>query len=404
MNRAGAEASVGLCPLSWRATQRSHARASLLLLGVAVVVVPIPLSAADWRLGSGARIATTYADNPRMHEDGGIATAGAIGEFNVDVRRLMERSEFTLTPRLRSARYREDKSLDTNDAFVDTTLRFIGERSEWNAAANFTRDTTLTSELGSTGIVQSNRRRENISISGGPTFALTERVNAGLQASWSDIHYADTDFTGLVDYEYRTLSMFSTMSAAARSRFTLSAQGGELVVPDFGTRTRNATLRLGWTYQPYPLWTTTLSAGPSYVDAQAGADSGVVFEADFQRRSERWRFNVKADRELTPTGRGVLTRRDRVLVGAQRQLSEYISGSISAQWIRNQDLLPQFGVSFYEVDYGSVALDVAWRFAEHWRLAFAVNGAAQSYETRRGDAENYRTSLSIVWTGSPRSL
>ena len=179
-------------------------------------------------------------------------------------------------------------------------------------------------------------------------------------------------------------------------------QGGELVVPDFGTRTRDASARLEWQFKSGDLWSTTLSAGPAYVDADFGQDTGTVFDADAERRGERWTFNVHAGRGLTPTGRGVLTKRDRAALSVNRRFTANVSGGASLQWVRNQDLLGQPDIAFTENEYGRADLNLNWRFAEHWSLALSVGGATSS--NNGNDAENYRASLGIVWNGQPHSL
>jgi hypothetical protein len=360
--------------------------------------------AAEWLVTPTARISTDYTDNPRLLQDDDAASAGAVSEMSASFLRRSERLELSLQPRVRFARYSDDASLDSDDQYVDARLGYVGERSQWSASLNLTRDTTLTSELGSTGFVESNRRHESLALSAGPSLQLTERLNAIAQAYVMESRYPDAEGTGLVDYQYRAMSLSSGFSYSERSTFVVTVQGGELLVPDQNTRTRNGALRLGWKYEPFSLWTAEFSAGPAYVEAEHGEDSGAVFDASFLRQGERTTVSLTGSRELTPTGRGVLTRRDRVVLGTTHAFTQRLNGSVSVQWIRNQDLLPQAGIALYEVDYGRLELGMGWRFAEQWTLALALSGATQKYQSRADDAENYRASLSVIWKGQPRSL
>ncbi len=358
--------------------------------------------AAEWLLAPEMRFGTTYTDNPRLLPDGGRSSPGTLADFSTSVRRRTERLDLSLRPRLHSVRASDDESLESDDQYLDARLGYLTERSQWSLAAGYARDTTLTSEVASTGLVQSNRRHESITVSGGPTWLLTERVNLSLQGYVLDSHYPDPGNTGLVDYQYRFTSLSVGMAATERSTVRLSLQGGELVVPEFASRTRDTSARLAWELKSGGLWSTTLSAGPAYVDAQFGHDSGAVFDADAERRGERWTFSLGAGRGLTPTGRGVLTRRDRAGLSLSRQFTPAVTGGASLQWVRNQNLLQQPGIAFTEVDYGRLDLNLSWRFAEHWSLALNVGGTTQSYDTN--DADSYRASLGIVWTGQQRSL
>lgn len=377
---------------------------SALVCGGAGVLSAAPACAAEWLVSPGVRVAGDYTDNPRMLREGGDSSAGAVGELNASVTRRTERTEVSMRPRIRSSRYRDDESLNSDDQYLTLALKHLAERAEWSVSTDFTRDTTLTSEIASTGIVQANRRHEGITLSGGPSFTLTERVNAGAQVYWMDNHYVDADFTGLVDYEYRALSLFSGFAFSDLSNLTLTAQGGELVVPGQSSTTRDATVRLGWRYQPHSSWTVEASTGPAYVRTDNGTDNGAVFDLDLQYEGERWTANTNVARDLTPTGRGVLTRRDQVSAGFNRRITDRLSGGVLARWIRHQDLLPQPGVAFEEITYGRLDLRLDWRLAEHWSLALVAGGATQEYESRPGSAESYRASLSIVWNGQAQSL
>jgi hypothetical protein len=349
------------------------------------------------------RFATAYTDNPRLLPEGGTSSAGALADLSARVQRRTERLDLLLQPRLYSVRARDDESLESNDQYLDTRLNYLTERSQWSMTADYARDTTLTSEAGSTGLVQTNRRHESLTVSGGPTWLLTERVDLSLQGYVLDSHYPDPGNTGLVDYQYRMTSLGGGVAATERSTVRLSMQGGELVVPEFGTRTRDASARVAWEFKSGGPWSTSLSVGPAYVDAQLGQDSGAVFDADAERRGERWTWSAHVGRGLTPTGRGVLTKRDRAVLSFNRQFTQNVTGGASLQWVRNQDLLQQPGIAFAQVDYARVDLNLSWRCAEHWSVVLNLGGASQSYNTN-DDADSYRASLGILWTGQQRSL
>ena len=367
-------------------------------------IAPDALSA-QWLVTPTGSIVTDYTDNPRLLADSSFSTVGTVSELSASVRRRTEVSDFSLSPRLRSARYSDDDSLGSNDQYLNAGLQVVTERTQWAASAGFVRDTTLTSELQLTGIVQSNRRHEGITVSAGPTFTLSERANLGVQAFWLDNHYVDAVATGLVDYEYRALSLNSTYIWSDQSELTLKLQGGELHVPVFAAADKqDASLRLGWQYQPAPLWTVDLSAGPSFVKSETSSDHGAVFALATSRRGEHWTLTASAGRDLTPTGRGVVTRGDQVSLALDCQLAEHLAGRLSVAGNRNQDLLTEAGATPQTVEYGRVELGLNWQFAEYWTLSFAVSGATLDYESGADAAASYRTYLGLLWNGRPRFL
>lgn len=377
------------------------------LCSVSTALFAQQASAAEWRVMPTALVGSSYADNPRLRVNDASSASGATGELKASLQRLTERSELTLQPRFIASRYSDDESLDTNDQFVTGGYRWVGERSEWNMQLGLTRDTTLTSELGSTGLVDSNRRHEETSFSVAPNVMFTERVSGGLQMYQVENHYVDTETTGLVDYRYTALSVNSQIVLTdAGSALTVTAQGGRLTTEGyFGSETRDGTLRLGWTFQPWLLWTASLSGGPSTVETASAGDTGWVFDSELKRQGDRWSLTANASRNQSPTGRGVLTRRDEAKLTFNRNLTERLSASIAARWISSEDLLPQRGrVTTYQVDYAQLNIAANWRLARDWSLSLQLTGNTQDYELAAERANGYRASFNVIWNGQPQYL
>ena len=384
---------------------RPAATAGCLALCVSAALYAEQALAADWRVAPSAYIGTSYADNPRLLTEGARQSAGALGEFNAYIQRLTERSSFSLTPKLRSTRYSDDESLNTDDQYLNARYRWFSEHSEWNSEIGLTRDTTLTSEVGLTGLVESNRPHRAITISAGPTFMVSERASIGGQLYSVDNHYSDVGSTGLVDYSYRAVSASFNYATSDRSSIAVAAQGGELGSGGaFGVASRDASLKLSWNYQPYDLWRLTVSAGPSYAESDLDSDVGSLFEFEAQRRGDLWSLTTSAGRSLTPTGRGVMMRRDRVSLSLRKDLAEKFEATLGAQWIRSEDLLGQLGIDSEHVDYARIDLTGYWRVAQHWSLALQLTGITQERERSTQRADSYRALLSMVWNGLPLSL
>jgi len=377
------------------------------LCSASAVLCARPAWSAEWRVVPSAFVGTSYSDNPRLRPEGGDSVSGAIGELKAGLQRLTERTELTLRPRFVSSRYQDDRTLDTNDQFLDANYRWVGQRSEWNMSLGVVRDRTLTSELGSTGLLDSNRRHEATTFSVAPNVTFTERVSGGLQMYLSDNSYVDAEATGLVDYKYSALSLFSSVLLTdAGSSLSVTAQTGKLTNSGlFGTATRDGTLRLGWKFQPWLLWTVELSAGPSIVETERANDSGLVFNGEIQRAGDRWSLTANAGRSQAPTGRGVLTRRDEVKLSFDRAVTERLTANVGARWVRSEDLLPQQGrLTTYHADYATLNVGANWRLARDWSLSLQLGANTQDYELATERAEGYRASLSIVWNGQPQSL
>lgn len=368
-----------------------------------------PSLAAEWLIDPTGRIGTLYASNPRLLRNSvadGDWSVATVGELNAALQRRTERSEFSLQPRLYSERHEDFPVLDRDDRSLRTRFTYGSPRLQWNASADLVYDTTLTSELGLTGLVDSNRPHEGTSLSGGPTYLLSERTNAGMQAYWNHNHYRDARFTGLLDYEYAALSVFAGHSLSSRTQLTFITRAGELHVPDFPLADKqDASAVLKWRYQLARSWSAEVAAGPSYARSDIASDDGLVLRGELEHREERWTYSISAGRDVTPTGRGGLIRRDQASLSASHWWTPRLVSSVTLHGVRNQELLVSAGLPGDELHYGRIELKFNWRWTERVSVAGGFTGLTQQMKSRRNsDVDNYTAAVSIIWNVAALSL
>ena len=361
-------------------------------------------SAAEWRFVPSSSVAADYSENPRLLVSGGESASGVRSELSTQLLMRTERAALSMTPRIVSSHYSDDASLSSTDEFIDFTGQWQSEHTTWTTTANLTRDTTLTSEIGLTGLIQSNRRHEGIAFGGGPTVQLTERLSLGGQLFEMRNHYVDARYTGLVDYDYSLAGLNAGWIVSERTSLTAEANAGELRAPDANMRTRNESLKLGMSYTVSELWRAKLSAGPSWVQADAGEDTGWVLSSELHRRTERNDWSVSLARELTPAGRGLLTRRDNLSIGFVRQITEHTAAELYVRALNNQTLTPGFAINYDTVYYQQVEARLRWMLSPSWSLVASASAQRQSFSTNPDAASGSRALLNIVWNGQPKLL
>ena len=361
-------------------------------------------SAAEWRITPSSSVAADYSDNPRLLTSGGEAANGVRSELSTQLLMRTERVALSMIPRIVSSHYSNDATLSSTDEFIDFAGQWQSERTTWATTANFTRDTTLTSEIGFTGLIQSNRRHEGITLGGGPTVQVTERLSLGGQLYEMRNHYVDARYTGLVDYDYSLAGLNAGWVVSERTTLTVDASAGELRAPDAGMKTRNESLKLGMNYTVSELWMAKLSAGPAWVQADAGEDTGWVLSSEFHRHTERNDWSVTLARELTPAGQGLLTRRDSLSIGFIHQITEHTAAEVYVHAINNQTLSPGLAVNYDTVHYQQVETRFRWMLSPSWSLVASASAQRQSFSTYPDAAAGSRALLNIVWNGQPKLL
>jgi hypothetical protein len=357
--------------------------------------------AAEWTIAPSARLTMQTQDNPRLtvvDEDKDTEiSAGAVA--TVEVRRRTEQLQLIANSRATYQRYQRDADLDRNEQFVDVTANWQGELVSWNGDLSAARDSTTTSELGTTGLTQFNERHESLVASLGPAWQLSERMAVGANLGWQVSKYPDT-VAGLSDYRYTTASVNAVYGWSDRASVTLIGSAGRLVRDAFDSESKSSSLRAQIQYALSPLWTFSAGIGPSWVETSRQRDRGFVYNASIGRRLEFSSLTLAASRSQSPSGYGVLTELDDFALAFGTQLSERVSAGLSAGLARRKDAVPAFGVDLQEVRYRQIKANLSWLFARNWQVAMSVGNYAQRLSSLSDrTARNYEAGLTLSWSG-----
>lgn len=363
-----------------------------------------PAGAADWRFVPTVSSAVEYTDNPRLIPGDDESYAGGRGELSADFSVNTERSSLNLVPRFVYAQYPDDPLLDRNDEYVTLAARRAYETVSWSGSASYTRDTTITSEFGLTGLQDVNRVHEAVTVMLGPTWQMTERARAGLQIYGLDTAYEDAELTGLHDYTYGLVALNGGYELTHTVSVGWRASVGELDVQDIERRSRDIDASLSLDWQLAERWHARLSYGPTRVESASGDSSGHVYAASITKDNVRSNVRLAFERDVTPTGRGVLVTRDEATLAMSYALTPRTALSLNVEAVRTTDAIDIPGIPEQTNEFASVESSLRWRCAERWSVVLAAGGRYLRYEHRRDDAEGFNVSVGLVWNGHPRTL
>ncbi len=332
-----------------------------------------------------------------------------------------EQLDLTASPRLLFQYYPDTTFLDQNNQYLDLAANYKLERTSWAGTAKLARDTTLTSELGTTGLTIGNRRHENATLALGPTYQVTERFSLSAQGGYERNRYENEAGTGLIDYTYYSGDAKASYLASARTQLNLDVAVNRLHVAALGFGTTSYIVVAGLTSALNERWSATVSAGPSFVKSSRGTDNGFTALVEAKRTGELLNLDARVSRDLTPTGRGVLTTRDQALLSLYRPISERLISSISLLYQRTRDLttnpfgandyiliycgtaascnLPSFAP--YTVHYYSAEANLRWQFSPQWELSPFARYEEQDIYAASTRAHGYRVGLTLSWNGRP---
>jgi hypothetical protein len=379
-------------------------RCTVFIMYLLSLSVARPSLAGSWSIEPNAAANIGYDDNVRMSIDRPVADR--VDSVNLAFSLTHDDGQFqmALDPRTVIVRYREETILNRNDVYVAANANYRSERSQWPVAINYVRDTTLTSELGTTGLTETNRDHESESIVVSPTWQATERFSVIGQASWEANAYLDAADTGLVDYDYQMAMAKVRYAVNERSFVAIDSSYGKLLVPSLHSFTTNYAANISWQTTLLDRWQLSLAAGPARVETAQQADDGRGYSLTVMYQAETTSGTLTASRDVIPTGRGILTKRERATLEGNFSITERLTSNLSLQFVRNEDLYPYPGAPLDVIRYAIVSGALQWRIVPTLFATLAVNWSNQSSETRDGTASGHSGSIGISWNGLRRAF
>ena len=373
---------------------------------VAVSAMPGMARAAAWSFTGSGSLAAAYDDNILFVADQPLADSIGRAEFTANLARVSDRSRWVVAPRLVAVEYDRYHTYSHSEQYLTLSNLSGGERAASNLSFNLTRDTTLTSELGLTGLASTNKRRQSSNLSWSPSLQATQQWAYGAQLGATAVRYADAAHTSLVDYNYGALSLYTSYLPSPISKLTLQLSGGRLRVPDNGIYDNsNYAATIGYERALGERWRLSLSGGPSQIrGAAATADRGEVYAASVARQLEHNSFTLSISREVTPNGLGLLSRHEQLTLGAQQALSERLSFRLNGIWARTRNVAPGGGLQQFKLEYRDVVAALNWDCSPTWHLTVDLGHGQQAFDSAAATARRWHASLGVGWSGLERVL
>lgn len=363
--------------------------------------------AAEWQFTPSGELVTQSQQNPYLSADedkkndisNGLAAMAGLG-----VQRRTEHSQFTLQPTIRVFRYDDNTTLDRDEQNLALAYNWDGEKVAWRTSANATRDTTLTSELGNTGLTQANLRHEAYALSIAPTWTMSERWQLQTSLDSQDNRYPGQSF-GLADYRYSTVMLGATYVAAERLSLTLYGTAGLLDGEGGGPNTTDTSANISVQYAWSPLTSFSASVGPSWVKTDGEQEKGLRYRVAVSHALENSQIAFSIGRRQSPSGRALLTELDEAALTFATQVTERLSATSSATYSKRSNVLRVFGIDLERVSYWRVDLGLAWRMSSNWRLNFNLGASQQQIGSAFFNDEltgrGYEARLGFSWSGDP---
>lgn len=405
--------------------QGVHASIVVVCIGVQIFAAA-PSHAAEWSAEPSVALRTDYNDNFNFTPGSGRTVWGAILSPDIKFSGETETLKVTGGLMVNVNRYPGNDDLNTIDHTLTLRSGYRAERDLFGLNVDSIRDSTLVTELATTGTVQSRHQRSQLTANPSWTRSLTELTAITAGYNYTDVRYSDVGpATNLIDYGDQTATIGLQHRFSERDIFNVNAyydryqtNPGVFVARTYGIEgqlshdfdeTLRGSFALGWRKTQSSVTSHALVCSGDVlfgicfgsvtdVVSNASADSsGFTFNAALLKSLELDTVNARISREINPSGIGSLIQTDRVQATWIHHWSPALSASIDAAAYHTRYVgVPVGGANgrYYKVE-----TRVTWQVSESWALEGGFAHARQSYEGTplTADVNVVYAALSYVW-------
>ncbi len=404
----GARAGVVVARRGWSVVF-PHYILSRLLAGLLLIVFGAgPVSAERWRIQPTASLETEYDDNVRLTAiDAQSAFSGSLAAALRGIR-SSEVSDVEFSVGLAGTSYSGLSELDNNSGYVGLDLGYRLERNQFRLGARLDSESTLTSEVATTGLNQVNKQRNRLTLDGGWAYLLTDRATLDLGASYQDVSYEDVELLPLFNYRLGAVSLANQYRLTERLGLIgrLSYERYETQDTPFTNEYGNAGAQVGADYQLSE--TTSLSAQLGFRRTEQTLDgldnlrvtresSGQTYLVGFSKRFEvGGTLKLEARRDLAPSGGGELLDTTGLRANLSLRMAPRWLFALGANAYRNRS--PYDDRSEGRLTYADLTPRLAYELDESWRLSLGYRLRWQERDGGLDDAVSNAVFLTLNWT------
>lgn len=407
-----------------RAQQR-NALWGLALLEAAALLACRSAQAAEWSAEPYVLLNTLYTDNFTLQTTPRVSLWGVQGGPGLRLNGEAENWKVTGEGNFKIDRYTKSE-FNTTEGAASLRSDYRSERNTYGLNFQFIRDNTLLSELSNTGIVQAYTPRTQVTANPTWTRALSESTNLVASYNFTAVNYADTEGTSLIDYHDQIVKAGIQHKLSERTTLTVNGYYDFFETNPSTYRASIVGLQAGIAQDLSETLRASIVGGPRFTHSDTSAQAavctnvivngvcqggvstlgsdvtansaGFTLIADVMKRwGERGSFEVKAGRELVPSGVAALVQTDVLRLVLSHDVSERITAMLETSFYRSRYVASTLDPN--KARYFRVEPHVNWRVAPNWLVDVGYIYARQKFDldAQSAIANTVYVTLSYTW-------
>ena len=337
-----------------------------------------PSEAAEWSLLPSIGVKGLYNSNllltPRPHD----ATYGYWTSPAAEFAGKTERLEVSGRIAADFVSYYGGQQNNFTNIHVPATIRYKTEKDLLGFTGGFTRDNTLMSELLTTGVGLSFTQRNQWTANPSWTRRITEKLSFQSAGQLSDTTYENGLHLGLVDFQLFGGSggLLYQMTEQTQIQLSGSYVNFHTINAPSPFRASFPGINLNLTHAFTETLTGTVYGGPRFVSSTTqtfsenikAQDTVWLFGASLDKKFERTSVQLNVDRDIVPSGFGLLIQRDRAGLSVSHDLTETLAASVNGSGYLISGVTNRAqGGTFPESRYFYLTPKIAWKFLDWWK-------------------------------------
>jgi len=293
--------------------------------GLVLLLLATPVLAQEWQVRPNANLELGYDDNVRTTTEAGQGSFVSRARAGLRAIRATENTNLGLAAGLGLNGFADAADLDNTSGFLGLDSAYRGERNQLRLNASFDTQSTLTSEVATTGLTQINAQRYQIGVRPSWTHLVSERASVSLGLSYTNAFYDDVGEVPLYDYWQGGMTLGGTYRLSERGGLNLNLDYSRYEAQGPTNETDNMGAQVGVDYLISETLSLAFLVGLRRTDATYAAPGAVTVTDESTGPSYRIRlsqrlasgggFNVEAAREMVPSGSSELLDTTSLLLG-----------------------------------------------------------------------------------------
>jgi len=375
--------------------------ARILMFAGTLGLVPGAACAAEWSVAPAFFLNADHQTNRTLSR--GVPDSQSLGaSLDVSLKRRTQSGELEFAPHYFARRISPKVEADVDDLNLPVRLNLGFERSSLSFGAQYADESTLTTELETTGVIYPDASRLLRAADAGWRFAHANARELNVSASYSDVRYTGGYDQNYSDYDYGALSVAETLTLSPRLALTFAGFGSHLHSEQRGSDNREAGISVGFDYSWSEATQMSATFGMSRRDFDGEHTQGGTGSFNLSHRGETREWRLALDQGLEPYSNGVLAERTTGQFSMIQHFDPRLLAQMRVGLSRNEDVVVPTGVDARTYRYADVEL--RWLAKETWSVS-AICGYADSqlpYAPER--EEGWTVALRTGWSPSRHVL